>query len=157
MVFVQFALLTLFALGWDDLSRRTTGQFVRALRVVLGVPAGMLILNGMAAPPLLHWLRPQLLAFAEQYTRRHMVTDPYHLQPWAYYETKIEALLRSVTEAVTLAHADVAMPLGITLVAYLLLAHTRHEWGRAPVAARARGGADRRRSVRHRQQRAFAS
>jgi hypothetical protein len=136
MVFVQFALVTLFALGWDDLSRRTMGRFVRALRVVLGGTAGILVLNGVAAPPLLHWLRPRLLAFAEQYTRRYILTDPYHLQPWAYYEAKIEALLRSVTEAVTLSRAEVAIPLGIAAGAYLVLRTAAvHPWRRAIAAA----------------------
>lgn len=121
LVFTQFCLVTFFGLGWQRLSTDAGAPFDRTLRRLLFAVAALALLNVAVAHPLLERFRPELTAYAERYTRTHIMTDPYHLQPLSYFQAKISALYGALIAATSWRHVDAVLPGCVAAVALLVV------------------------------------
>jgi len=115
----QVGLITFFGLGWDVFVSAEQGVWTRALRWTFFGTLTLLLLNACVARPLFMWLHPYLLQFAERYTLRYVTPDPLHVQPFSYYQEKIEALYDMVINAASVRRREVVLPLSVGVVGAL--------------------------------------
>ena len=111
----QLGLITFAGCGWEVLVFGAVERTDRALRWCLHTVLAMLLLNGIAARPLLVWARPYLLSLAERYTVSHVMSNPFHVQSLAYYQFKIVTLYNAMLAAVSLGGQRVLLPLAVVV------------------------------------------
>lgn len=121
MVFTQFCLVTFFGLGWDRLSTASGLRFDRTVRRLLLAATTVALLNVAVVHPLLRWLRPQLTTYAERYTERYVLSDPYHVQPLAYFQAKISALYSALLAATWWQRFDTMLPLCVAAAGWAVM------------------------------------
>lgn len=131
LILTQLALVALAGFGWDVIFAQDRGAQPWVGRLLTA--AGLLFVgNTILGYPLLAWLRPHLLQFAETFTRRYILavgapsaSDPYHVQPWSYYQAKIERLYDALLHATVWSNPDVWLPFLVLLAAWIFW-HRRH-------------------------------
>ncbi|MFI5396470.1 MAG: YfhO family protein [Candidatus Binatia bacterium] len=117
--FTQFGLITFFGLGWDIISSAPPPRLAKTMRRLLTASAALLLLNVGVGYPLLRRFRPQLVGFAERFTQRHILRDPYYVHPPSFYQAKIAKLYGLVLNAVSLHRMEVWVPLTVAVAAWL--------------------------------------
>ncbi len=126
VIVTQFGLITLFGLGWE-LIGAAQARFERAVGRLLQGAAVLLLLNALVAYPLLSSLRPELTGIAERFTQRYVLSNPFHVQPLAYYQAKIAALYGALLDAVSLGRPAVWVPLAVAVLGCFVWWWTRRD------------------------------
>ncbi len=137
LFFTQLGLAILAGQGWELLFRSPQpSTVVRWVRRGLAIIFLLLLLNVVVLHPLLVVLRAPLLRTIEAAARR-VAADPYHVQPWSYYEAKVTRLYGLLLEATSWRHPSVLLSFAILGIAglcwrrYLSRPHTKLwvRWG----------------------------
>jgi hypothetical protein len=116
----QFCLITFFGLGWERLLG-STPSFVRGARRLFLAAATLALLNLAVVFPSLSLLRSRLTGYARGYVERRVLNDPYHVQPLAYYQAKIDALYDSLLAAASWRNADAVLVLVFAVAGWIIL------------------------------------
>ena len=99
LLFTQLGLASLAGRGWDILNSPpispTTVRWIRRGLVAMLI---LVLLNSVIGYPLLTILQPSIIRFLRTAAGR-VASDPYHIQPWSYYEAKIIRLYGHLLDA----------------------------------------------------------
>jgi len=109
----QLGLAMLAGLGWElFFGSARQPAITRWIRRGLTLATLLLLLNVAIAHPLLEILQTPIMRILRSVATR-MAADPYHVQPWSYYETKIARTYELLLAATSWRHYSFLLSLAV--------------------------------------------